>query len=96
MMLSDRRRLDEAVPMLERLVALAPDNPDGWTALGVACSRNRDLEGSGKAFRRALEIDPGIAYALRNLATTSSPRRRSAGREEPLLTRAHLCLRPAW
>ena len=36
MMLSDQRKLDEAIPMLERLVEIAPESSNGWTALGVA------------------------------------------------------------
>jgi tetratricopeptide (TPR) repeat protein len=67
MMLSDQRKLDEAVPMLEKLVEIEPQSSNGWTALGVAYSRNREYETSEKALKRALEIDPDNAYALRNL-----------------------------
>jgi tetratricopeptide (TPR) repeat protein len=67
MMLSDQRKLDEAIPMLEKLVEIEPQSSNGWTALGVAYSRNREYERSEKALKRALEIDPDNAYALRNL-----------------------------
>jgi tetratricopeptide (TPR) repeat protein len=67
MMLSDQRKLDESIPMLERLVEIDTGSSNGWTALGVAYSRNQEYERSEKALRRALEIDPENAYALRNL-----------------------------
>jgi tetratricopeptide (TPR) repeat protein len=67
MMLSDQQKLDEAIPMLENLVRIEPDSSNGWTALGVAYSRNREMGKSEQALRQALEIDPENGYALRNL-----------------------------
>ncbi len=69
MMLSDQQKLQEAIPMLEKLVEIEPESSNGWTALGVAYSRNREYERSEKALRHALEIDPDNAYALRNLGS---------------------------
>ena len=66
MMLSDQGRLEEARNLLEHLVEVAPDHSAGWTALGVARSRSGDKEGALKASRRALELEPANAYALRN------------------------------
>jgi tetratricopeptide (TPR) repeat protein len=85
MMLSDQRKLDEAIPMLERLVKIDSTNSNGWTALGVAYSRNRDYERSEEVLRRALEIDPENAYALRNLGALqqeASPELALAGLEK--------------
>jgi Flp pilus assembly protein TadD len=66
MMLSDQRRLDVACRLLERLVTIAPDHTEGWTALGVALARSGDQPEAVKAFRRALQLDPANAYAMRN------------------------------
>jgi tetratricopeptide (TPR) repeat protein len=67
MMLSDQRNLSEAAALLHRFVDLVPDSSHGWTALGVAQSRDGDIQGATVSFGRALEIDPQNAYALRNL-----------------------------
>lgn len=67
MMLSDQRNLAEAAALLRRFVDLVPDSSNGWTALGVAESRNGNTQGAASALARALEIDPENAYALRNL-----------------------------
>ena len=66
MMLSDQRNLTEAAALLRRFVDLVPDNSHGWTALGVAQSRDGDVRGATISLGRALEIDPQNAYALRN------------------------------
>jgi Flp pilus assembly protein TadD len=67
MMLSDQRKLSEAADLLTRFVSLVPDSSNGWTALGVAESRNGNVQGAKIALSQALEIDPKNAYALRNL-----------------------------
>lgn len=67
MMLSDQRKLTEATAVLSRFVSLVPDSSNGWTALGVAESRNGNVEGAKTALSQALKIDPQNAYALRNL-----------------------------
>lgn len=67
MMLSDQRNLTEAAALLRRFVDLVPDSSHGWTALGVAQSRDGDVRGATTSLERALEIDSQNAYALRNL-----------------------------
>lgn len=76
MMLSDQRNLAEAAALLRRFVDLVPDSSNGWTALGVAESRNGNVQGAKTALSQALDIDPQNAYALRNLGAvlmTESP-----------------------
>jgi tetratricopeptide (TPR) repeat protein len=68
-MLSDQRNLTEAAALLHRFVDLVPDSSHGWTALGVAQSRDVDVRGATTSLERALEIDPQNAYALRNLGS---------------------------
>jgi len=53
--------------LLHRFVDLAPDSSHGWTALGVAQSRDGDVQAATTSLGRALEIDPQNGYALRNL-----------------------------
>jgi tetratricopeptide (TPR) repeat protein len=67
MMLSDQRKLAEAVALIKRFLSLEPDSSKGWTALGVAQARNGEIEAAKGALSQALEIDPHDAYALRNL-----------------------------
>ncbi len=67
MMLSDQRKLEEATNLLSQFVDLVPGSSHGWTALGVAQSRNGKTQEAAKALITALEIDPQNAYALRNL-----------------------------
>ena len=66
MLLSDHGRLDLARSLLEHLVEVEPDHSNGWTALGVALARSGLRSEALKAFRRALELAPANAYALRN------------------------------
>lgn len=67
MLLSDQRKLTEAVALIERFLRLVPDSSKGWTALGVAESRTGNAEAAKKALSQALEIDYTNAHALRNL-----------------------------
>ena len=69
MALSDQRKIEEAIDMLERLVTLEPESARGWNALGVAQCRNNDLEQAEASLRRSLELDPQDGHAHRNLAT---------------------------
>jgi tetratricopeptide (TPR) repeat protein len=67
MMLSDQRRLDEAMVLLRRLVELEPQHANGWTALGVAYARASDTAQALPALKKAVAIDPANGFALRNL-----------------------------
>lgn len=72
MLLSDQQQLEEAIRLLRRFVDLVPDSSNGWTALGVAQSRNGDVQSAADALTRALQIDPQNAHALRNLGSLFS------------------------
>jgi len=86
MMLSDQRKVAEAIPLLEKYVELEPDSSHGWTALGVAQSRDEEVESAVTSFERALELDPRNAYALRNLGALLG--KESPQRALPSLERA--------
>ncbi|MCW2246252.1 putative O-linked N-acetylglucosamine transferase (SPINDLY family) [Azospirillum fermentarium] len=74
-------------PWLARAAALAPLDPDGPQALGVARHRRGDGAGAVRAYRVALAVDPSRRAALVNAGLALSERAR--GEEAwPLLRRA--------
>ena len=56
-------RTAQAADMGERVVALEPENFDGWALLYVA-SRGRDPERAAEAFRAIRELNPPAAAAF--------------------------------
>lgn len=60
-------RLDEAVRLLERAIATAPDNPRTQFNLGVLHQRRGDGARARAAYEAAARIDPGFAPAWVNL-----------------------------
>jgi tetratricopeptide (TPR) repeat protein len=61
----DRNHSDDAIPLLERAIALDPKQPHAWSDLGLARLRQRNWTESITAFRRQLELDPHDATANR-------------------------------
>lgn len=59
---------DEALPWLQKAVAIAPELPGAWINFGVAQRRTGDLVGAEQAYRKALEVDPATVSAYQNLA----------------------------
>jgi hypothetical protein len=57
-------RTGQAADIGERVVALEPENFDGWALLYVA-SRGRDPERAAEAFRAIRELNPPAAEAFR-------------------------------
>jgi putative PEP-CTERM system TPR-repeat lipoprotein len=57
-------RADEAVRVADRLVQNSPKSPIGAFYRGEALIAKRDLDGAGKAFGAALQIDPNFVPAL--------------------------------
>ncbi len=61
------QRPDDQMRMVKEAMALAPDDPDVWNALGVALEvSNRAVEATD-AYERALSIAPGHRKAANNL-----------------------------
>ncbi|MBS42392.1 MAG: hypothetical protein CMH83_04340 [Nocardioides sp.] len=54
-------RPDEALPVLDRAVALSPERPDGYVQRAVAHASTGDLAGARADLRRAVGIDPRSA-----------------------------------
>ena len=60
-------RNEEAVALIERSVALVPDQADWHSNLGIVLQSDQRLDPAIDAYRRAIKIDPGHANAHNNL-----------------------------
>jgi predicted O-linked N-acetylglucosamine transferase (SPINDLY family) len=58
----------KAIPILEGLVALRPNDPAAWVALSRAYFHNNDLVKAREAAKRGLDIAPSSIDALKSLA----------------------------
>ncbi len=67
--LAESGRADEAVPLLEALVADERPALDPLNALGIAYARRGDADRALRTFERVLELDPDSAMALENIGT---------------------------
>lgn len=67
MMLSDQKRLDEAVELLIEASKKTPRSANAWNALGVAYQRQRKNELAVEALRKSHSLSPDNPYTLRNL-----------------------------
>jgi len=67
-------RANEAITLLERVVAAQPDNADAWVQLGYARLASGDLAGAEDAFRRTLAIAPDYADAHVGMARIAQRR----------------------
>jgi Flp pilus assembly protein TadD len=70
--LGDRDQTGEALELLLRLVAIAPEYPGAWVALGVAQARSGQWDGAIHSFREAVTSDPQDAFARKNLGAALS------------------------
>jgi tetratricopeptide (TPR) repeat protein len=64
-------RADLAVPVLERLVALAPHEAGGWQQLGFARAEEQRMPEAAQAFERAARLDPKDPVSARSLAQSN-------------------------
>jgi eukaryotic-like serine/threonine-protein kinase len=60
-------KLAEAVRFYTVAVALHPENPGARLNLGLALTRQRDLDGAIEAFQAAVRLSPAYTYAYNNL-----------------------------
>ena len=61
---------DRFKSLMSEASSMAPDNPDLQYNIGVINMEQGNLEEARKAYRRAIEINPGYVNALLNLSTT--------------------------
>lgn len=66
--LSGLGRLEEALPLLQRVTELAPQQTIGWLRLGDARLKINHTPDAEKAYLAALKCSPGDVYALFGLA----------------------------
>lgn len=59
---------DHAILHYREYVVRRPDNPAGWTGLGLALLSVRDVEGAIPVLKTAVHLDPGRAQGRRLLA----------------------------
>lgn len=72
----------EAKEKLDLSVRIDPELGDGWLNLGVARRRLGDLDGAEEAYRKALEVSPGLSSAYQNLASLLQYRNRPEEAQE--------------
>jgi Flp pilus assembly protein TadD len=58
-----REEMREAQHYFERCVEFAPDDPGGWTDLGIMLAQQNKLQRAEEVLRRALDLDPTRAEA---------------------------------
>jgi predicted TPR repeat methyltransferase len=62
-----RGRSDDAVALIERSIALEPEQADWYSNLGIVLQHQLKLDGAIHAYCRAVALDPRHANALSNL-----------------------------
>ena len=67
MLAHQQGRNDEALALIERSLALVPDQADWCSNLGIVFQSNGRLDRAIEAYRRAIAIDPSHANAHNNL-----------------------------
>jgi len=72
MVLGDSGNATESQEMLQRLVAIDPDYPGAWVALGVAQGRGQQWDSAIQSFREAVARHPQDAFARKNLGAALS------------------------
>lgn len=70
--LGDREQSGESLNLLQRLVAIEPDYPGAWVALGVAQGRAKQWENAIHSFREAVDLYPKDGFARKNLGAALS------------------------
>ena len=71
-----RGDLATAENIYRQILAIDPNNVDGWNNLGVALQQSRRWREAEYAFRRALALHPNFANALGNLGESLRTQRR--------------------
>ncbi|NJR78694.1 tetratricopeptide repeat-containing sulfotransferase family protein [Sphingomonas corticis] len=72
--LSRLKRIEQALPLFERLVASDPGDFESWAGLGVARLAQQDAHGAEDALERALRLRPNNAANVIQLARARSLR----------------------
>lgn len=73
--LAQAGRVDEAIAMLERLVAIYPASLNGWWRLAGIYRERGDIERALYYYRKCLEVDPNMVYAQQMIDELERERR---------------------
>lgn len=71
-LLQSRKGL-QAKPLLERSLALDPDQPLAWNYLGMVEQANGNMNLAGEMYRKALALDSTYVHARENLSALGRP-----------------------
>jgi predicted TPR repeat methyltransferase len=85
-----QRRSDEAVALIERSLALVPDQADCYNNLGIVFQSDGKLDRAIDAYRRAIAIDPSHANAHSNLGALLKATGKPSEAEAAYRTAIHL------
>ena len=77
-------RLDEGEPLCLQAVEEKPDYGESYNTLGVIYFKRGDFAKAEALFKRSLELQPGTAYPLLNLAQAQSRQLKAEEAEETL------------
>src|ERR1700724_856186 len=66
--LIEKGRFEQAIPVLESILARSPNDLKARNLLGIAFSRVGRHEAANDQFRKAVDIDPHSVPSLKNLA----------------------------
>jgi hypothetical protein len=86
--LEEAGRLEEAVALYRRVLAVRPESARAWTDLGNAQGAQGATEDAEKAYRQALRLSPDDPDALNNLAWLLLQGKRQLEEAEGLAVRA--------
>ncbi|UCC83945.1 MAG: tetratricopeptide repeat protein [Gemmatimonadota bacterium] len=73
--LAQSGRVDEAIELLERLVALYPHSLNGWWRLAGIYRERGEIERALHYYRKCLEVDPDMVYARQMIEQLERERR---------------------
>lgn len=80
----DEKKFDEAMDLLNRLVAADAKDFQAWTELGTVQLIRNNIEEAEKAYRRAIQERPTFSLALLNLGRLLSVQQKFEAAIEPL------------
>jgi len=81
-------RFEDALPLIEQVLALDPENYEAYVVRGIALAQSNQPEEATAAFRKSIEINPNITKTHYNLAVHLD----GLGRTNEALTHARRAL----
>jgi tetratricopeptide (TPR) repeat protein len=78
MMLLQENRLTDAAPLLKRLCAVIPNDPNAWNTLGIVLARTGQFDESISALQNALKLSPSSSALQSNLAAVVRAKQQAA------------------